>query len=143
MIKLLDKFFKRTNNLDYISEGIKDLLKNTPVKKIFESINNFSLNSEVRYVGGCIRKIIQKEKVDDIDLATNLSPQQVCDALEKDNIDYHKTGFEHGTITAVINDYKFEITSLREDVLTDGRHAKVQFSHNWKKDACRRDFSIN
>ena len=143
MINYLDKFIKRNNNLDYISEGIKDLLKNTPVKKIFESINNFSLNSEVRYVGGCIRKIIQKEKVDDIDLATNLSPQQVCDALEKDNIDYHKTGFEHGTITAVINDYKFEITSLREDVLTDGRHAKVQFSHNWKKDACRRDFSIN
>ena len=75
MINFLDKFIKRTNNLDYISKKIKDLSKDTPVKKIFESINNFSLNSEIRYVGGCIRKIISKEIVDDIDLATNLNPQ--------------------------------------------------------------------
>ncbi len=143
MIKFLDKFFKRTNNLDYIAIGFRNLLKQTPVKKIFESINEFSSNSEVRFVGGCVRKIIQKENVDDIDLATNLDPQKVCMALKNSNINYYETGIEHGTITAVINEYKYEITSLREDVKTDGRHAEVKFSVDWKKDASRRDFTIN
>ena len=143
MIKFLNRFIKRTNNLNYISKKIIDLSKNTPVKKIFTSINNFSSNSEIRYVGGCIRKIIKGELVDDIDLATNLNPQQVCDALKINNINFYETGIEHGTITAVIEDYDFEITSLREDVETDGRHAQVKFSTDWKKDASRRDFTIN
>ena len=143
MINFLDKFFKRTQNLNSLTKKIVDISKNTPVKKIFNSINNFSSNSEVRYVGGCIRKIIKGELVDDIDLATNLNPQQVCEALKKDNINFYETGIEHGTITAVIDDYNFEITSLREDVETDGRHAQVKFSDDWKKDASRRDFTIN
>ncbi len=143
MINFLDTIIKRTNNLNYIAKGIKDLSKSTPVKKIFESINNFSTDSEIRYVGGCIRKIILKESVDDIDLATNLNPHQVCEALKRNNIDYFETGIEHGTITAVINQHIFEITSLREDVKSDGRHAEVKFSTDWKKDASRRDFSIN
>ena len=143
MIKFLDKFLTRTNNLDYIAIGFGNLSKHTPVKKIFDSINKFSSNSEIRYVGGCVRKIIQKENVDDIDLATNLNPQQVCEALKNDNLNFYETGIEHGTITAVIDEYRFEITSLREDVETDGRHAEVKFSTDWKKDASRRDFTIN
>ena len=143
MINFLDKFIKRTNNLDYVSKSIKDLSKDTPVKKVFDSINNFSPSSEIRYVGGCIRKIIRKEIVDDIDLATNLNPYQTCEALKKDNINYYETGIEYGTITAVIDDYNFEITSLREDLKTDGRHAEVKFTNDWKKDALRRDFTFN
>ena len=143
MINFIDKFIKRTDNSNYVAQKIKDLSKDTPVKKIFEAINNFSHNSEIRYVGGCIRKIIKKEIVDDIDLATNLTPQQVCEALTKNNIKYYETSIEHGTITALINNYKFEITSLREDLETDGRHAKVKFSTDWKKDASRRDFTFN
>ena len=143
MIKFLNKFLTRSNNLDYIVQGFKELLKHTPVKKIFYSINQFSSNSEIRYVGGCVRKIILKEKVDDIDLATNLNPQQVCKALHNNNISFYETGIKHGTITAVIDDYRFEITSLREDIDTDGRHAEVKFSTDWKKDASRRDFTIN
>ena len=143
MIKFLNKFFSRVNNLDYIAKGFKDLLKNTPAKKIFDAINSFSLNSEIRYVGGCVRKIIRKEKVDDIDLATNLNPQQVCEALKNNNLSFYETGIEYGTITVVIDDYRFEITSLREDIQTDGRHAEVKFSNDWKKDALRRDFTIN
>ena len=143
MINFVDKFIKRTDNNNYVAQNIKDLSKHTPVKKIFEAINNFLPNSEIRYVGGCIRKIIKKEVVDDIDLATNLNPQQVCEALKKDNIKYYETSIEHGTITALINNHKFEITSLREDVKTDGRHAKVKFSTDWKSDALRRDFTIN
>ena len=143
MKSFLDIIFFRSNNLDYISQNIKDLTKKTPTHKIFKAINSFSSESEIRYVGGCIRKIINKEKVDDIDLATNLEPTQVCKALKKNNIKYYETGIEHGTVTAIIEEYKFEITTLREDISTDGRHAKVQFSKNWKKDASRRDFTIN
>ena len=143
MIKFLDKLINRTNNLNFVSKGIKDLSKETSIRKIFDSINNYSSTSEIRFVGGCIRKIIRKEIVDDIDLATNLNPQEVCEVLKKNNIDYYETGIKHGTITAVIDGYNFEITSLREDLVTDGRHADVKFSDNWLKDASRRDFTFN
>ena len=143
MENFLDKFFLRSNNLDYICKNIKDISNNSSVKKIFETINSYSAISDLRYVGGCIRKIINKEKIDDIDLATNLTPTEVCEALKINNIRYYETGIDHGTVTAFIEDKKFEITSLREDISTDGRHAKVEFSNNWKKDASRRDFTIN
>ena len=143
MKRFLDKIFFRSNNLDYISQNIKDLTQKKPIQKIFEAINSHSFESEVRYVGGCIRKIINKEKVDDIDLATNLEPNHVCDVLKKNNIHYYESGIEHGTITALEDEYKFEITTLRKDIFTDGRHAKVKFSNDWKEDAFRRDFTIN
>ena len=143
MDNFLNKIFFRSRNLDYISKNLKDITHQTPVNKIFEAINSHSESSEVRYVGGCIRKIIKKEVVDDIDLATNLKPNEVCEALKKKAINYYETGIEHGTITAIIDDHKFEITSLRKDVVTDGRHAKVDYSYNWREDAARRDFSIN
>ncbi|MDP7541455.1 MAG: CCA tRNA nucleotidyltransferase [Candidatus Pelagibacter bacterium] len=119
------------------------LKKNTEVEKIFESISKFSEKSEVRYVGGCIRKILNQEEVDDIDLAANIEPKQVIEILKKNKIDFYETGIEHGTITAKIKNKKFEITSLRKDVSTDGRHARVEFSDNWHEDASRRDFTFN
>ncbi|MDB2358550.1 CCA tRNA nucleotidyltransferase [Candidatus Pelagibacter bacterium] len=143
MDKFLDKIFFRSRNLDYISQNLKDISNQTPANKIFEAINNYSESSEVRYVGGCIRKVIKKEVVDDIDLATNLKPNEICEALKNKDINFYETGIEHGTVTAVIDEYKYEITSLRKDVKTDGRHAKVEFSLDWKEDAVRRDFSIN
>ena len=143
MDNFLDKIFFRSRNLDYISQNLINLTNQTPAKRIFEALNTYSESSEVRYVGGCIRKIIKKEIVDDIDLATNLKPSEVCDALKKKDINYYETGIKHGTITAIIDDFKYEITSLRKDVSTDGRHAKVEFSSDWKEDAARRDFSIN
>ena len=143
MDKLLDKIFFRSRNLDYISQNIKKITQETSAYKVFEAINNFNETSEVRYVGGCIRKIIKKEEVDDIDLATNLIPTEVCNALKKNNINFYETGIDHGTITAIIGDQKYEITTLRKDVSTDGRHAKVEFSLDWKDDSNRRDFSIN
>jgi len=143
MKNFLNKFFFRSSNLNYISHSLLNLTKQTPAEKIFQALNTYSDNSEVRYVGGCVRKVIKKEVVDDIDLATNLKPSEVCDALKKKDINYYETGFEHGTITAIIDEYKYEITSLRKDVTTDGRHANVEFSLDWKEDAARRDFSIN
>ena len=143
MRNFLEKIFLKSNNLDYISKKIKNLTNSTPVIQIFEAINSYSLESEIRYVGGCIRKIIKKEEVEDIDLATNLQPEQVCEILQNKKIKFFETGLEHGTISAIIDNFKFEITSLREDIFTDGRHAKVKFSQNWKEDALRRDFTIN
>ena len=143
MNNLLNKIFFRSQNLNYINSGFKDIKKNTEVDQIFRAIHSFSKNSEIRYVGGCVRKIINREIVDDIDLAVNLSPKDVCDALNNKNIKYYESGIDHGTITALLNDIKFEITSLRKDIDTDGRHAKVEFSNNWKEDASRRDFTIN
>ena len=143
MNNLLDKIFFRSQNLNYINFGFKDIKKNTEVEQIFNAIQSFSKVSEIRYVGGCVRKIISRETVDDIDLAVNLKPKDVCEALDKKNIKYYESGIEHGTITALINNIKFEITSLRKDIDTDGRHAKVEFSDNWREDASRRDFTIN
>jgi len=143
MYNFLDKIFFRSRNLDYISQNLKKITLQTSANKIFEAINSYSKDSEVRYVGGCIRKIVKKETVDDIDLATNLKPIEVCEALKKNAIDFYETGVEHGTITAIIEKQKYEITSLRKDVTTDGRHANVEFSLDWQEDAARRDFTIN
>ena len=142
MNNLINKFFFRSQNLNLINLGFENI-KNIEIEKIFNAISSFSSNSELRYVGGCVRKIINKEKVDDIDLAVNLDPEDVCKALNQNNIKYYESGIKHGTITALINNVKFEITSLRKDVVTDGRHAKVKFFTNWKEDASRRDFTIN
>jgi tRNA nucleotidyltransferase/poly(A) polymerase len=143
MNNLINKIFFRSQNLNYINLSFKNIAKKTEIEKIFNAINTFSENSEIRYVGGCIRKILNKEEIDDIDLAVNLNPVEVCSALKKKNINFYESGIEHGTITALINNNKFEITSLRKDVDTDGRHAKVLFSKVWYEDALRRDFSIN
>ncbi len=143
MKNFFKKIFSGSKNLNSFKNNIIRLKLTTPVKKIFEAVNSYSSESEIRYVGGCLRKVLNNEKVDDIDLATNLNPFEVSEILKKKNINFYESGIEHGTITAIIDDHKFEITSLREDIVTDGRHAKVKFSNDWKKDALRRDFTIN
>jgi len=143
MITLLNKLFSQSKNLNFLNLSFQKLKKETEVKKIFKVIEEFSAISEIRYVGGCVRKIINNEVIDDIDLAVNLNPDEVSKILKKNNIKFYKTGIDHGTITALINNKKFEITSLRKDILTDGRHAKVEFSNDWYEDASRRDFTIN
>ena len=77
MNNLLDKIFFRAQNLNYINLGFKNIKKETEIEKIFRAIHSFSANSEIRYVGGCVRKIINKENFDDIDLAVNLNPKDV------------------------------------------------------------------
>ena len=143
MKNLLSKIFIKNDSKNYYYKDFENINKLTKIEKIFNSISNFSEKSEIRYVGGSIRKIINKEKVDDIDLATNLIPQKVCEILKKNDINFYESGIKHGTITAKINDQKFEITTLREDISTDGRHAEVKFSQDWLADASRRDFTIN
>ena len=143
MKALLNKIFQNKKISSDKDLKFQDLKNNKGVYKIFGAINNYNETSEIRYVGGCVRKILNDEKTDDIDLATNLTPDQVKQCLDKNQIKFFETGIEHGTITAVIDDQNFEITTLRKDVKTDGRHAVVEYTTNWKEDSLRRDFSIN
>ncbi len=100
-----------------------------------------------RFVGGCVRDALLDRPIADIDLATPAHPEEIVAALGKAGIKVVPTGIEHGTVTAVVNSggqqRHFEITTLRRDVETDGRHARVAFDADWAEDAARRDFTIN
>ncbi|MCP2678146.1 CCA tRNA nucleotidyltransferase [Maricaulaceae bacterium NA33B04] len=96
-----------------------------------------------RFVGGCVRNALLGEPVDDVDIATTLTPDETLKALEAASIKAVPTGIAHGTITAVVDGEPFEITSLRKDVETFGRRAAVAFTKDWKEDALRRDFRLN
>lgn len=98
---------------------------------------------EVRFVGGCVRDSIAKRPVKDIDAATPMPPEEVIRLLEAAGLKAVPTGIDHGTVTAVADHRPFEVTTLRKDVETYGRHAKVEFTDDWIEDARRRDFTIN
>ena len=138
MKNLLSKIFIKNDSKNYYYNDFENINKLTKIEKIFNSISNFTEKSEIRYVGGSIRKIINKEKVDDIDLATNLIPEKVCEILKKNDINFYESGIKHGTITAKINDQKFEITTLREDlegVTTENQLLRTSNENTNKLDA--------
>lgn len=97
----------------------------------------------VRFVGGCVRDAILGLTPADLDIATPETPDQVIRRLEKAKLKAVLTGLDHGTVTAVVPPATFQITTLRRDVATDGRHATVAFGTDWAEDAARRDFTIN
>tara|TARA_B100000131_G_scaffold189240_1_gene182126 strand:- start:449 stop:1732 length:1284 start_codon:yes stop_codon:yes gene_type:complete len=143
MIKFLKNLFKSEKIIFKDKTNFKELISNKEIQELFKSFSSYSSEAELRFVGGCIRKIISNEEVDDLDLSTNLKPENVIEILKKNKIRFYETGIEHGTITAIINKKSFEITSLRKDIKTDGRHAEVVYTKDWLEDASRRDFSIN
>jgi len=96
-----------------------------------------------RFVGGCVRDAVLGRAVKDIDLATTDEPKTVIEKLERAGLKAVPTGIAHGTVTAVAEKQPFEITTLRRDVETDGRHATVAFTDDWIADAARRDFTFN
>lgn len=96
-----------------------------------------------RIIGGAVRDAIIAKANYDIDIATNLLPQHIINILSKANIKLILTGIRYGTVTAVIADEKFEITTLRKDVKCDGRYAEISFTDDFYQDAIRRDFTIN
>lgn len=99
--------------------------------------------TDIRFVGGCVRDALRHKKASDIDIATPDHPEQVIQLLNRAGIQAIPTGLKHGTVTAVVDGKHFEITTLRIDLETDGRHADVAFTDNWLEDARRRDFTIN
>jgi poly(A) polymerase len=96
-----------------------------------------------RVVGGAVRDTLAGLPVKDIDLATTLQPEEVITRLKAARIKPVPTGLAHGTVTAVLSSGPIEITTLREDVATDGRRATIAYTHEWQADAARRDFTIN
>ena len=98
---------------------------------------------EARFVGGAIRNTLLAKPVSDIDIATPLTPDEVAKKLTAAGIAFVPTGIEHGTLTAIVEGKPFEVTTLRRDVTTDGRHAVVAFTDDWTLDAQRRDFTMN
>jgi poly(A) polymerase len=96
-----------------------------------------------RFVGGAVRNAVLGASVADIDIAVPLPPEETVRRLEAAGIKAIPTGFDHGTVTAIKNGKVFEVTSLRRDVATDGRHAVVAYTTEWDEDAARRDFTIN
>ncbi len=143
MKNIFNRILKSNHNKSLLVNEFIKLSKNKGILKIFNAFSNYNEKSEIRFVGGCLRKILNNETVDDIDLATNINPDGIKKILENKKIKFFDTGISHGTITAIYEDRQYEITSLRKDISTDGRHAKVQFTDSWKDDASRRDFSIN
>ena len=98
---------------------------------------------EARVVGGAVRNALLGEPPGDFDIATTALPREVVRRAEAAGFKPVPTGIDHGTITVVVGGKPFEVTTLREDVETDGRHAKVAFGRDWKRDAERRDFTMN
>ena len=96
-----------------------------------------------RFVGGCVRKYLSNDEIDDIDIATTLSSDEIKERFNNTIFKVIDTGIEHGTVTLVSKKHKLEITTLRKDIETDGRHAEVEYIDDWKQDSERRDFTIN
>ncbi len=96
-----------------------------------------------RLVGGCVRDALAARSSADIDLASPLPPETVATVLAQASLRVIPTGLAHGTVTAMVDGRPFEITTLRRDLVTDGRHAETEWTADWREDAARRDFTIN
>jgi poly(A) polymerase len=114
-----------------------------PTRAVIEALEARGGRGCARFVGGCVRNAVIGLPVDDIDIATTLTPDEVTSALESRGLRAAPTGVEHGTVTAIAEHQPFEITTLRRDVSTDGRRAVVAFTTDWNEDARRRDFRLN
>ncbi|MEO1702536.1 MAG: CCA tRNA nucleotidyltransferase [Pseudomonadota bacterium] len=108
---------------------------------VFDALE--SAGGEVRVNGGAVRNTLMEQPVADIDLSTTLHPQQVVDALATAGLKSVPTGIDHGTVTAISGGVGYEVTTLREDIETDGRRAVVRFATDWENDALRRDLTMN
>jgi len=112
-----------------------------------ESLTLFSelelAGGQARFVGGCVRDALLGQVSDDLDVCTDLPPETVLEVLSNAGLKVIPTGLKHGTVTALIGEHKYEITTLRVDVQSFGRHADVAFTKSWLEDAARRDFTVN
>ncbi len=118
-----------------------DWLPDPDINRLFDCLEAAGI--EGRFVGGCVRDSLIGRPVNDYDIAVDHLPETVMAALIKASIKVIPTGIDHGTVTAVVNHRPFELTTLRKDIETDGRHAVVEFCNDWFEDAARRDFTMN
>ena len=112
-------------------------------KDLSKLINILYKRQEIRFVGGCVRDALLGNKIVDIDFAINCKPEITKDILTENGFKICVKGIKFGSISTVVNGKKFEITSLRKDIETFGRFAKVEYTDSWEEDSLRRDFTIN
>lgn len=126
----------RDNYLD-----INKIIQNKKILKLFRAVEDHG--GALRFVGGAVRDVLAGNEGFDLDLATDLSPEELVEACTERGLKTVPIGIKFGTVGVVIDNNILEVTSLRKDVETDGRHAEVEFTSDWKIDASRRDLTIN
>ena len=133
------------NFIKKIKKTFFPFYKNSEIKFIFKKLQQgFPKEQQVAmFVGGCVRKYLSNEEIDDIDIATSLTTEQIKEKFIDTRFKIIDSGVKHGTVTLVYNQLKLELTTLRKDIKTDGRHAEIEYTNDWKKDSERRDFTIN
>ena len=133
------------NFIKTIKRNLFPFYKNKELKFVFKTLQEGSTDENVvaRFVGGCVRKHLTNDIIDDIDIATTLSVEEIKKRFKNTNFKVIETGIKHGTVTLISNLLKLELTTLRKDIKTDGRHAEVEFINDWQLDSERRDFTIN
>ncbi len=141
----MKKTFLKNNFISNIKNFLFPFYKSTEVKKLFKILNKNQPRKKIvaMFVGGCVRNYILNDRIDDIDVATIFTPDELKEKFKNSEFKIIETGVEHGSITLICNNSKFELTTLRKDKNTDGRHAEVDYIDDWKKDSERRDFTIN
>ena len=135
-------------SFDFIKKVKRNLFpfyKNKEIQYVFKKLQEGYPSETIvaRFVGGCVRKYLSNDEIEDIDIATILNSEEIKEKFKNTNFQVIDTGLKHGTVTLLTEKLKLEITTLRKDIETDGRHAKIEYIDNWKIDSERRDFTIN
>jgi len=139
MFNLNSNFIKKIKNFFF------PFYKNSELKFVFKKLQQGLPNEPkvAMFVGGCVRKYLSNEEIDDIDIATSLTTDQIKEKFKDTRFKVIDSGVKHGTVTLVSDKLKLELTTLRKDVKTDGRHAEIEYTDDWREDSERRDFTIN
>ena len=133
------------NFITKIKRNLFPFYKDKEIQYVFNKLQEgFPTDTTIaRFVGGCVRKFLSNDEIDDIDIATILTSDEIKNRFKNTNYKVIDTGLSHGTVTLLSEKLKLEVTTLRKDVETDGRHAEVEYIDNWLLDSERRDFTIN
>ena len=139
MKKFIENLFPKISRYFFPFYNSKDL------KLLFKNLEDGEPKGKevAMFVGGCVRNHLLSKKIDDIDIATIFTPNQIKKKLQNSNFKIIDTGLEHGSVTIISKEKKFELTTLRKDIKTDGRHAEIETIDSWREDSKRRDFTIN
>jgi len=139
MKKLIENLVSTINKYFFPFYNTKD------IKLLFKNLEYGETKGKevAMFVGGCVRSHLQSKKVEDIDIATIFTPEELKKKLKNSKFKVIDTGLEHGSVTVLSDNKKFELTTLRKDIKTDGRHAEIETIDDWKEDSKRRDFTIN
>jgi poly(A) polymerase len=141
----MEKLSKNITFFYKIKKILFPFYKSKKIKRLFCILekNKEKNNQVAMFVGGCVRKFLTDENIDDIDIASIFTPEELKEKFKNSEFKVIDTGIDHGSVTVISESSKFEITTLRKDIKTDGRHAEVLFTNDWEQDSERRDFTIN